>query len=321
MKGAMNNANHFTGMMKLLLGLLVAAIIIYTYIGYTYGKFGNEQLTSILFVLMCGRVAIYGTLYHWPTHLMNLAAIKKMEDYYEILLNQKSSIGPDTGMSRENPEDIKTTCSNGLKFENVDFVYPGSTRQALKQASFELRRGDMVRISGHIGSGKSTIALIALGLYPYEGKVLVCGRDVRTLPRSTISQLVSFIPQGPTLLDRTVYENIAFGTSFSPEQVRQAMDNLEVNFADLDSRVGKGGKNLSTGQRATIYLLRAAMRKSPIIICDEVTANMDAKSEKKVLALLEKISEGRTLIFISHQDVKLNFTKHLVLEKGVITVK
>ena len=320
MKSAVDCVNHFTGLAKLLLGILVAGIIISTYKRYIRGDFTAGQLVGILFVLMCSRHAIYGTLWNLPTHLMNLGSVKKMEDYYSILIKQGAAHKPAV-MNSEDPVTIKTTCSKGIKFENVDFLYPGSTRQALKGASFEAKRGDMIRVTGHIGSGKSTIALLSLGLYPFEGSIEVCGRDIRTLPRSSIAQLISFVPQGPKLLDRTVYENISFGTKFSREEVQKALTDFEVDFIDLDSRVGKSGSQLSTGQRATIYLIRAAMRQTPIIICDEVTANMDSKSEARVLELLKRICAGRTLIFISHQDVKLPFTKQLVLENGTIREK
>jgi ABC-type multidrug transport system fused ATPase/permease subunit len=317
MRRAMNCANHFTGIMKTLMGLMVAAVIYYTYVRYQGGALSSGKLVSILFVLMCSRHAIYATLWNWSSHLRNLGAMYKMQEYFEELLAHKGA--GDKAQAGPRPP-LPSVCS-GLRFDNVSFSYPGrrSHRPALHEASFEVKRGDMVRIRGHIGSGKSTIGLLSLGLYPYDGSIQLCGREVRTLNRTELAQLISFVPQNPRLLDRTVLENLQVGLPHSREQIATLLHTLQVDFIGLDEPVGKHGSNLSTGQRATVYLVRAVLRDTPVIVCDEVTANMDAESERRVLALLKRIGRDRTMLFISHQDVDLPFTKHLVLDRGTIT--
>lgn len=319
MKRALHCANHFTSLLKIFLGIAVAVVIIYAWRQYSKDILPASSLISLMFILMTSRSIIYNALTVWPRLMFNTGLLFKMQYYMNRLITQSCT---HRQMERVDVDvdALLTTCSQGIEFSDVTFMYPGRRVKALDNVSFQVRRGDMVRVTGHIGSGKSTIALLSLGLYPFEGDVRICGHDVRKLSRASLSRLISYIPQNPRLLDRTVYENLSFGTNHSREAVRKVMRDFQVDFVDLDDRVGKGGSHLSTGQRATIYLLRAVLRDSPIVICDEVTSNMDSSSAQHVLGLLKRIAENRTLLFISHQEVRLPFNKNLTLNKGTVTM-
>jgi ABC-type multidrug transport system fused ATPase/permease subunit len=198
-----------------------------------------------------------------------------------------------------------------VRFENVTFAYPRFNASAtapatvLEDVTFTLPAGARVLVSGVVGSGKSTIGLLLLGLQAESaGSVSVCGHRIQSLSRKSIMRLVSLIPAAPHLLKRTVRENMLYGLAdrdFTDAQLLDALARVGITNIPLSRRVGKLGELLSTGQRKLVYLAKALLQDTPVVIADEITANLDPQTAATVLGALHRnISSSKILVYISH---------------------
>lgn len=214
--------------------------------------------------------------------------------------------------------------SGEVSFDDVNFAYPDQQGAALDGASFDIAPGERVAILGPIGSGKSTIARLLLGLYqPTEGAVLVDGIDIRQIDPSDLRRNIGAVLQEPWLLSGTLRENIAFG-AVRPrdEEILQAARLAGVEgFAarhpkGYDMPIGERGQGLSGGQRQAVVLARALMGDPPILLLDEPTASMDIQSEAALIARLKGVLDGRTLIVITHRTSLLDLVDRVIVIDG-----
>ena len=211
--------------------------------------------------------------------------------------------------------------------ENVSFSYPQSERPALEDVSLRIRPGERVGIIGPMGSGKSSLARMLLGLYkPTEGAVRFGGVDIRQIPSADLRGRIGVLPQEVTLFYGSVRENIALGDpSINDHLVLRAAALAGVtdfirNFpAGFATQVGEQGRALSGGQRQAVALARALVRDPEVLILDEPTSNMDTDSELMFQRRLAGIIEGRTLILVTHRLSMLRSVDRLiVMENGRI---
>lgn len=314
-KNARNCSNHFMGVIKFFISTL-AVLVVYSLIqryfrdkkkreakaigeldGMTVGK-----LSAVFFTMMCSTHVIFNAIDAWPRAIFKTAQVQKTQTFFNDLAEHARS--PSSAARPCDP-----SAAGFLIYHNVRFRYPGRENDALQMDgdTLALQRSERVRLMGHIGSGKSTLATLALGLYDYhQGSIRLDGREVRSMSRTDIARMVTYVPQGPQLLNRTILANLMLGAKRSEQSVRCKIENLkhelgdDLAFLDLDKVVGKGGKKLSGGQRAMVCLLRAMVNETPIIICDEITANLDHDIKQSVLKLIEKVSENKLLVFITH---------------------
>lgn len=334
MTSARNCGNHFMLGIKLIVIAVAVWLVLKLYWEFTSpkGTISSGQVTAVAMVLVTSSSIIFSMLDSWPRLIYNTSLVKKMEDY----LNDMSSRADDTrpkgsassggscgagGGSGRQPAVLggPPTCT-GLVFDGITFRYPGRDNDVLHNVSFGLLPGDLVRVEGHIGCGKSTIAMLTLGLYrPSQGDVLLCDQVVRQMSRTEIARYVSYIPQNPKLLDRTLFENLTLGNPHSETEVQALLTKHNITFTGLNDPVGKNGSRLSTGQRTLVCLLQAVLRDSPVVICDEVTANMDGDSVTEVLQLINTLAQGRIVLFITHQDVALPFNVVMRVADGAVT--
>lgn len=305
----------FTVPLKLLLAMGVIGVLIISWKQYQQGKISSGQLVALLFILMCSRQLIFSILLEWPRLLEYMALVGKTERY----LNRQHEKLLQGNKERTSNVSVESTPFS-IVFDHVMFSYPGATSPILNDVSFTIPKGVMVHIHGHIGSGKSTIAKLCAGLAPYDsGSVKVNGFEVSSANRTVLTGHVTYVPQNPQMLNRTVYENMCLGNNATREQVQAAMDACGITFCELDDNVGKHGNNLSTGQRVMLHIARSVLLMTPILICDEVTSNMDDATTKSVLDVIRAATLGRTLLFISHDKVDLPFSYSLTLSKGTIS--
>lgn len=310
MTDARNCTNHFVTLVKVAIMLLAAAAAYVMWIRYhdPASGFKDEQLTALAFVVVATGHVFFNTFDAWSRLLYDTALVDKLQDYLNRLLRRVVPRPTD-------PEPPAAASPVPVAFDAVSFWYPDRDRQILDRVSFAVPPRSLVRVSGPIGSGKSTIALLALGLYQFEGTITLFGNDVTAMSRAAISKLVGFIPQGAKLLDRTLYDNLRSGSALDRETAQAALDYYGIDFAGLDTPVGRGGTELSSGQRAMVALLREMLRDAPIIVCDEVTANLDKASAARVVALIKEAAKDRTVLVITHQtDLRLPFTHQLTLD-------
>ncbi|KAG5792113.1 hypothetical protein H9Q69_008832 [Fusarium xylarioides] len=216
----------------------------------------------------------------------------------------------------DSPANIDTGSDKGerlssvegtVSFRNVSFAYASRPHHSvLKNVSFDCPAGKHTAFVGLSGSGKSTVAGLTSRIYdPAEGTVLLDGHDLKDLNVKSLRSHMSLVQQEPSLLDRSIVENIALGilNSPQPEHERFKATILGTGLTELAAKLrrGEGGKLVSGGQRQRPALARALIRDPKILILDEATASLDSASEHRIQMAIESIAKNRTVIAIAHR--------------------
>lgn len=214
-----------------------------------------------------------------------------------------------------------------IEFKNVSFKYPDQNAYALKDVSFKMNAGEHVGLIGSIGSGKSTLGKILMGLYePENGMVTVDGTDTRQIDPHDLRYFIGCVPQDITLFRGSVRENIIMGhpdvedeAILRAAQLSGVTEIVKKHSAGFDMPVGEQGRSLSGGQRQTVALARAVLHDPPILILDEPSSSMDARTEKRLTNHLSNILEGKTLVLITHRASLLALVERvIVLDNGSV---
>lgn len=214
-----------------------------------------------------------------------------------------------------------------IEFRNVHFRYPGNQEKALEGISFTINPGEHVAMLGRVGSGKSTIAKLMLGLYePEEGVILLDGTDIRQLDPIDLRRKIGSAMQETLLLSGTVRENIVLDRKGidDEEMVRaselsgthQFMGQIANGY---DRRLADRGEGLSGGQRQSIAIARALAGRPSVLVFDEPSSAMDTQTESGLLDRLGTELEGRTFLVITHRTPMLRLVSRvIILERGKI---
>jgi ATP-binding cassette subfamily B protein len=247
----------------------------------------------------------------------------RAEKVAEVLLEQPAI--------RDLPGAVDAPPLHGdIRFEHVDFHYERKS-PVLVDVDFEAHPGQLVALVGASGAGKSSLVGLIARLYePNRGRILVDGRDIRSYTLASVQKQIGFVLQSSVLFRASIRENIAYGRPDArfPDIVRAArIANADEFILKLprgyDTIVGERGDTLSGGQRQRIVLARAVVRDAPILILDEPTTGLDARSERVLLDALERVIAGRTTIVIAHKlstvrraDVILVIDQGRIVERG-----
>lgn len=217
-----------------------------------------------------------------------------------------------------------------IEFRNVIFRYPGSTQRALDDVSFTIGAGERIAILGRVGSGKSTVARLILGLYqPTEGAVLIDETDVRQIHPDDLRHNVGAVLQDVFLLSGAVRENITLGDAHidDEEVLRAARVSGTHDFIGqvpngYDLRLADRGEGLSGGQRQSIAIARAVAGSRRILLFDEPTSAMDIQSENALISRLETELAGRTVVLVTHRASMLKLVDRvIILDRGKIVAQ
>ncbi|WP_419816748.1 type I secretion system permease/ATPase [Glacieibacterium sp.] len=215
----------------------------------------------------------------------------------------------------------------GIEFRNVTFRYPGTTARALDDVTFRIQPGERVAIVGRVGSGKSTVARLILGLYqPSEGAVFVDDADVRQLHPDDLRHNIGAVLQDVFLLSGSVRENIALGEAavddaavLKAAKLSGAHDFMGQLPNGYDLQLADRGEGLSGGQRQSIAIARALAHERPILLFDEPTSAMDIQSENALISRLEPELKGRTVVLVTHRQSMLRLVDRIIiLDKGKV---
>jgi ATP-binding cassette, subfamily B, bacterial len=191
--------------------------------------------------------------------------------------------------------------------ENVSFAY-GGAQNALQDLTFMAKPGEQVALVGPSGSGKSTLVSLLLRFYdPVAGSIRIDGHDLREYTLASLRQQISIVLQESVLFAASIRDNIAYGALEASNQEIEAAARL-ANAHDFilalpqgyDTVLGERGATLSGGQRQRIAIARAAVRQAPIVILDEPTVGLDNASEAAVSEALNRLTQGKTTFWISH---------------------
>lgn len=214
-----------------------------------------------------------------------------------------------------------------IEFRDVTFAYPGTKEPVLRKVSFRLKPGEKVGIIGRIGSGKTTIEKLIMGLYqPQEGAVLFDGVDIRQIDPADLRRAIGYVPQDPVLFYGSLKHNLTMGAPYADDaSVLAAADTAGVTeFANLhpqgfDMVIGERGDSLSGGQRQSVAVARALINDPPVLLLDEPSSNMDHQSEANLRKRLEAAAANKTVLLITHRTALLDLVSRLiVIDKGVI---
>ncbi|MFX0064649.1 MAG: ABC transporter ATP-binding protein [Candidatus Hermodarchaeota archaeon] len=256
----------------------------------------------------------------WVFAVVKLA-VAGAERLLEIM-NKESEID-------ENEDGIRKDIEGTIRFENVSFAYPGSSKPVLKNISFEVKPGQTVAIVGTTGSGKTTLTKLITRLYDVtEGSISIDGIDVRDFCMSSLRNQISFIEQDIFLFSRSIKDNISFGKQASMEEIIAVAKEAQAhNFISsfpngYDSEVGERGVQLSGGERQRVAIARAFLTDPRILILDDSTSAIDSETEDKIQRAIRRILSGRTTFLITHRLSQIRWADLiLVLKKGEIVAQ
>ena len=212
-----------------------------------------------------------------------------------------------------------------LSFENVTFTYPNDEEPILKDVSFEIAAGEMVGVVGATGAGKSTLAQLIPRLFdPQQGSIKIGGKDIRTVSEGTLRKTVSIVLQRAILFSGTIADNLRQGkgdatVSEMERAARIAQASEFISRMDLafESPVEERGTNFSGGQKQRMSIARGIVSNPKILIFDDSTSALDAKSERLVQEALNKDLKGTTTIIIAQKiSSVVHADKILVLDQG-----
>jgi ATP-binding cassette subfamily C protein LapB len=211
--------------------------------------------------------------------------------------------------------------NGSIEFRNVTFSYPEQSVEALDKISFRINAGERVAIIGRIGSGKSTVEKLLLGLYePAAGSILIDGIDSRQLDPIEIRRNIGYVPQDSFLFYGSVRDNIVFGMPHAEDhailraaEIAGVTDFVNKHPSGFELQVGERGDRLSGGQRQGIAVARALLRDPPILVMDEPSNAMDNTTEEIFKARLKESLGNKTLILVTHRASLLSLVDRVIV--------
>lgn len=206
-----------------------------------------------------------------------------------------------------NNSDVERVDNPRIEFKNVAFKY-GENENVLNDVSFTINKNEMVALVGPSGAGKSTIVNLILKFYEStSGSILINNKDYKELTHNFVRKNIALVFQENELFSSTIKENVAYGAEIDDEKVTEALKKANAwDFVSklqngINTEVGERGVRLSGGQRQRIQIARAIYKDAPILILDEATSSLDAKSESEVSEAIDNLVKDRLVIVIAHR--------------------
>jgi ATP-binding cassette, subfamily B, bacterial len=230
-------------------------------------------------------------------------AMTAADRIYEVLDTQPSIVDR-PGAAIVSPRDV----SGRVRFEGVQFSYPGAKSAVLRRVDLDVRPGETLAIVGATGAGKSSLVSLVPRLYDVTGgRITIDGRDVRDFRLGSLRRIVGVAFEEPTLFSMSVRENLTVGRSgASDDDIAEALAVAQADFVHelpwgLDTRVGEQGLSLSGGQRQRLALARAVLGKPRVLVLDDPLSALDVHTEALVEDALRRVLAGTTALLVVHR--------------------
>ena len=237
------------------------------------------------------------------------------------LLNQKI---PEDTISHKIP--IPESIQN-IQFNDIGFIYPGSSTPALQNIQLTLNPGTMTALAGHTGSGKTTLAYLLLGfLSPGEGKIFLNGNSLNSFDREEWRKMIAYVPQHPHFFNGTILDNLFMANTHATfEEVTDAArkagahDFIENLPEGYHTPLTENASRLSGGERQRLSIARAFLKNAPLLILDEPTSNLDPESEHYIALATRELIKNRATLIIAHRLRTVKMADNIiVLDRGRI---
>ena len=271
-----------------------------------------SYILTLLFAILIGGFVIM----NFTRGMVSLRRIKEVLDTEpDVQFNPNASAAPEKG---------------SIEFDNVSFTCPDGDKPTLKNISFKVKPGEMVGIVGATGSGKSTLAQLIPRLYdPTEGMIKIGGKDLKTIGEKALRNTVSMVLQKAILFSGTIASNLRQGKEDATDyelkrasEIAQAQEFVGQYPDEFDHEVEERSANFSGGQKQRLSIARGVIGQPPILILDDSTSALDAKSEKLVQEALEHDLKDTTTVIIAEKIVSvMNADKILVLDDGKLVAE
>jgi ATP-binding cassette, subfamily B, bacterial len=298
---------------NLLRAILTLVLIYLIYEGkITFGEFYSLNIYSFF---LFGPLQEIGNVVN--TYRETEVSLKNFENIFKIPVEVKPT----------NPYPVISI--NTLEFQDVKFKHQSAIKDALRQITFQAKKGETIAFVGPSGSGKSTLVKLLVGLYrPKEGKILYNGHNFDEIDFDQLRERIGFVTQDTQLFSGTIRENLLFVNPTATDEqcldvLRKAACHTLLERADngLDTIIGEGGVKVSGGEKQRLSIARALLRNPNLLVFDEATSSLDSLTEEEISETIRDVSEGEThlTIVIAHRlSTIMHATNIFVLEKGKI---
>jgi ATP-binding cassette subfamily B protein len=311
-------------------GLFTTIGTIGYYLAYAYiawrtltGEFSVGDLTFLAGSFRRLRTLLEGLLTSFSTTAGQALYLNDLFSFFEV---EPEILSPD------NPRPFPQPIREGFVFDDVGFRYPDAERWAVRHLSFELRAGEVLALVGENGAGKTTLVKLLTRLYdPDEGRILLDGHDLREYDLEALRGNMGVIFQDFVRYNLSAGDNIAVGKIVARgdsarieraamrSQADEVINRLPAGYQQMIGKRFKNGVELSGGEWQKIALARAYMREAAVLVLDEPTAALDARSEFEVFKRFKELSSGKTAVLISHRFSSVRMADRiLVLADGIV---
>jgi len=208
-----------------------------------------------------------------------------------------------------------------IEFRNVSFTYPGHSQEVLRDVSFRIKPGERVVVLGRVGSGKTTLHKLMLGLYqPTEGAIFLDGVDLRQLDPADLRRNVGYVEQDTLLFYGSLRENIALRAPYADDlavvaaaEIGGLSEFVNRHPEGYDMVIGERGASLSGGQRQGVAIARAVLLDPPVLLLDEPTSSMDFTSESRFKESLRRFMQHKTMVIVTHRLSLIDLAERMIV--------
>tara|TARA_B100001093_G_scaffold74859_1_gene65625 strand:- start:12902 stop:14659 length:1758 start_codon:yes stop_codon:yes gene_type:complete len=306
----------FFPLMILLIGMSNVLVI---YVG------GNQYMNNEIELGILAEFIIYVNLLTWPVATVGWvtsiiqqaeASQKRINEFLKsksvLVFNKKSEV----------------KINGHIDFINVEFTYPETKIDALKNITFSVKSGESLAIMGDVGSGKSTLVELISKVYsPNKGQILIDGLDLEKINLECLRNSIGYVPQNTFLFSDTIENNIKFGVNIAEKKTIEEVAKISCFDKDVqgfkekyNTMLGERGVNLSGGQKQRLSIARAIIKKPEILILDDSLSALDTETEKKILENLKYYNKKATIILTTHRiSAAKKCDKILFLKNGYLS--